>query len=62
MLWIGPSGAANTVDMDDVVLLAHPDQARLEELAEKLDNAGIHCLTARTGSDALATAASEKRA
>lgn len=44
--------------MRNLVLIAHADPLRLESLADALDAAGYRCLTALTGGDALATAAS----
>lgn len=42
--------------MNNVVLLAHPEPARLEAWVDLLADAGFNCLTARDGEEALATA------
>ncbi len=44
--------------MQRVVLIAHTDEARIEQYLDALDAAGFHCLAARTGSEALEAAAS----
>ena len=43
--------------MRNVLLIAHPDPARLEALVDGLAAEGYQCLAAATGTEALATAA-----
>jgi two-component system, OmpR family, response regulator len=43
--------------MRNLVLFAHPEPAKLEELTDKLEGRGYRCLTARSGDEALAAVA-----
>lgn len=54
---LDPSGAQGyTPGVENVVLVAHPNQQRLQAIADAMGEAGFNILTADTGSDALATA------
>jgi len=57
-LWPPAPDPRYSIAMRNVILIAAPDEERLEAMSECLETAGYRCLTAMSGAAALATAAS----
>lgn len=55
--WLEAAGPVRVAVVDRVVLIAHPDHAHIERLADILEAAGYNCLSAHSGTEALATVA-----